>query len=346
MADILNRLTNRDALQAGLDAQRHAGPTQIDIDPIALTTALQEDVFGQDAVCERVAREIKRQAARIKRTRPLSVLLFVGPPATGKTHFAKVLANAMPGEFGVSFVEMSQFSQPHKESALFGQSKGYAGSDSYGTLTRDLRAQPRRVVILDEFEKAHREVQEKFLSAWQDGFVTESSTGEKVSTIHAIFIATSNAAYEQIEQLLGQGSIDDAQALSEACKQVLKESFSGPVLSRIDLVVPFRRLEPIDLARLVAKTIERSVDEYGLTIADQGIDVEILIDLVRDAQQRDVDAREITRMVSRTLEDQIVSFRERYPDIEAIRFHKTKTGVVTVQEGHRATATNTGTPEI
>ncbi len=78
---------------------------------------------------------------------------------------------------------MTQFaSGRHGATQLFGSSKGYIGSESYGKLTSDLRDSPEAVVLLDEFEKAHPEVHKNFLTAWNDGFVTEASDGKHIST--------------------------------------------------------------------------------------------------------------------------------------------------------------------
>lgn len=325
--DILDRLTNREALASALKGEPPPGQLEMAIDAPALAAALKAKLFGQDAVCEDVAREIKRRAAKTGRTAPLGVFFFVGPPATGKTYFAKVLAEAMPNGFAPVFVEMAQHSEPHTAASLFGQAKGYAGSDKYGLLTGALRDNPRRVVILDEFEKAHREVQEKFLSAWNDGFLTETSTGEKVATVSAIFVITSNAAEREIAQLAARHE-GDRESLSQACKRLLSAHFTGPVLSRVDRVFPFLPLGDEDLARLIAGQIERGVTEYGLELAAGGLDFHILLDAIRRARGSDADAREIGRIVSRAIDDELMDFKEQHRGVKRVRLSKADSGVV------------------
>src|SRR5262245_36111829 len=96
---------------------------------------------------------------------------------------------------------MSQCNTPMGANALFGSPKGYVGSNTYGSLTAALRDVPNAVVLLDEFEKAHPEVHKRFLTAWNDGFVTEVSDGAKIPTNTAIFILTTNAASRRIGEM-------------------------------------------------------------------------------------------------------------------------------------------------
>ena len=96
---------------------------------------------------------------------------------------------------------MSQFGQPHSAASLFGQARGYVGSTNYGALTAALRDRPDAVVLLDEFEKAHPAFHKRFLTAWNDGFVTETSDGAKVPTNETVFILTTNAASRRIGEI-------------------------------------------------------------------------------------------------------------------------------------------------
>ena len=96
---------------------------------------------------------------------------------------------------------MSQFGQPHAAASLFGQARGYVGSTSYGAMTAALRDNRNAIVLLDEFEKAHPEVHKRFLTAWNDGFITEVSDGARVATNEAIFVLTTNAASRRIGEI-------------------------------------------------------------------------------------------------------------------------------------------------
>ena len=120
---------------------------------------------------------------------------------------------------------------------------GYVGSTSYGALTAALRDVPNAVVLLDEFEKAHPEVHKRFLTAWNDGFVTEASDGAKIPTNEAIFILTTNAASRRIGEMARQHT-GDREDLDRMVKSTLADAqFAPEVLSRIDEVFAFRELQ-------------------------------------------------------------------------------------------------------
>ena len=277
--DVLDRLTNKTALQQGLQQRQSKLET---IDATELADYLKARVIGQDAVADEVAAQIRRRMAARRVGKPVAVFCFAGPPGVGKTYFAKVLTEKLYGEAKfMVFVDMAQFSQPHAASSLFGSARGYAGSNSYGTLTAALRDCPNAVVLLDEFEKAHPDVHKRFLTAWNDGFITEASDGNKVSTAGAIFVLTTNAASKTIGDLALRHT-DDRDELTRASKEALREQggFVPEVLSRIDRIFAFRPLDGLDVARVVALEIEKLVTDYDLSVADGGIDVNILLDAI------------------------------------------------------------------
>lgn len=319
--DILDRLTNKSTLEGLMENK--INPSTRSIDAAVLETELNAKVYGQAAVCRDVASQIKTRFAKTKRTKPVGVFMLAGPPATGKTWFAKVLSEGLYGENSLFLIEMSQYSQGHMASSLFGQAKGYAGSDSYGILTGALRNKPDRVILLDEIEKASRDVHTKFLSAWNDGFITETSTGEKIPTTDAIFILTTNAAQREIATLKDQYA-NDRDGYSDACKNALKDHFAPEVLSRIDRVFPFLPLEGMDIARVVARQIESSIKEYDVEL--DHIEPEVLYRSVANAAQKNADPREIARIIEKTIDHQIVDLKEQ--GTKRVRLVDTDDGIV------------------
>jgi ATP-dependent Clp protease ATP-binding subunit ClpA len=205
---------------------------------------------------------------------------------------------------------MSQFGQPHAAASLFGQARGYVGSTSYGALTAALRDVPNSIVLLDEFEKAHPDVHKRFLTAWNDGFITEVSDGARISTTEAIFVITTNAASRRIGELSSshRGSLEDLGRLAKTA--LLDAQFAPEVLSRIDEVFAFRPLEGLDIARVVALELEAQAKQFGLTIKDGGIDPAILLNAIqRLSGPMQGGVRDISRAIERDVSNGLIDAR-------------------------------------
>ncbi len=304
--DVLDRLSNKDALEHAY-SERAKRPA---LDSTDLARRIKAKVIGQDAVVDSIATQLRRRLAARRRGKPVAVFCFAGPPGVGKTHLAKVLTSELQGETArLHFFDMSQFAQPHAAASLFGQARGYVGSTSYGALTAALRDAPNAVILLDEFEKAHPEVHKRFLTAWNDGFVTELSDGGRISTAEAIFILTTNAASRQIGEIVN--SVTDTDERDRLAKAALQDAqFAPEVLSRIDDVFCFRPLAGLDVARVVALEIERLAEQYSLTIEDGGIDSAILLRAIEEmGQHMDGGVRDVARAIEREVSDGMIDAR-------------------------------------
>ena len=278
--------------------------------PQAIENFLNQHIIGQPVACREVGKMLYRRIHAPRKNKPLGVFCFAGPPGVGKTLFAKVANSLLFDDNPATLlhVDMSQFSQPHTVSNLFGQPRGHAGSDQYGQLTAQLRDVPNCIILLDEFEKAHPDVHKRFLTAWNDGFITEGSDGAHVSTQGAIFILTTNAASSQVGEI-AERYADEPEEILKATRNVLQESgFAPEVLSRIDQVFGFAPLRGLDVARVAALEIQSLVRESDLEIMHGGVDPLILLSSVIRYEKlgNSVTVRDVIRSIENDLSDGII----------------------------------------
>jgi ATP-dependent Clp protease ATP-binding subunit ClpA len=281
-------------------------------DAEALAAILKKKVIGQDKVADQITGQLKRRLAQAelskksnaKVEKPLGVFILAGPPGVGKTYFGKVLAeNMYEGKGRLVHVDMAQFMQAHATSSLVGSPQGYVGGE--GSLTSALNRDPKSIILLDEFEKAHPDVQKIFLTAWNDGFITDVRTQKHISTTQAIFMLTTNAAMDRLVEI-EQTFKDDPNGRKKAVIEALKaEKYAPEVLSRIDSIFVFEALDDTGMARLAAVEIQMLAKKYNLTVTK--IDTDYLVALITNGEAfASGGARELSRILDTQLGDQML----------------------------------------
>ncbi|PXW88992.1 ATP-dependent Clp protease ATP-binding subunit ClpE [Streptohalobacillus salinus] len=277
---------------------------------------LASKVIGQDHAVEKVAKAIRRSRAGLKSEhRPIGSFLFVGPTGVGKTELTKVLAEELFGtKDSLIRLDMSEYMEKHAVSKIIGSPPGYVGHDEAGQLTEKVRRKPYSLILLDEIEKAHPDVQHMFLQIMEDGRLTDSH-GRTVSFKDTVIIMTSNAGTAHKELHVGFNN-DHNEAVSTL--EQLKDYFKPEFLNRFDSIITFNALEQADLIKIV----ELMLDELRETLTHLDYRLEVSDEakafLSKKGYDRHFGARPLRRVIQETVEDGITDLLLEEDSVETI----------------------------
>jgi len=223
-------------------------------------------LVDQDAAVRAVADAVRRSRAGLQDpNRPIGSFLFLGPTGVGKTELAKALAEFLfDSESAMVRLDMSEFGERHNVARLIGAPPGYIGYEEGGRLTEAIRRRPYSVILLDEIEKAHRDVFNVLLQVLDDGRLTDGQ-GRTVDFRNTVVIMTSNLGSQLIADLAGT---DEARVRREI-QNLLKSAFLPEFLNRIDETIIFHPLGMNELTQIVGiqlGRLERQLSEAGLTL--------------------------------------------------------------------------------
>lgn len=216
-----------------------------------LEPALKSVVFGQNPAIEAIAAAIKLARSGLREEeKPIGSFLFAGPTGVGKTEVAKQLAKIL----GVEFVrfDMSEYMERHAVSRLIGAPPGYVGFDQGGLLTDAIAKTPHAVLLLDEIEKAHAEIQNILLQVMDHGTLTDAN-GRQTDFRNVIIIMTTNAGAREL-QAGGIGFIRQP-GVGAGDSQAVKEMFSPEFRNRLDAIISFQPLSEDIILSIVDKFI-------------------------------------------------------------------------------------------
>ncbi|MBE9125325.1 MULTISPECIES: ATP-dependent chaperone ClpB [unclassified Coleofasciculus] len=267
---------------------------------------LHKQVIGQLEAVAAVAAAIRRARAGMKDPgRPIGSFLFLGPTGVGKTELARALAQFLfDSEDAIVRIDMSEYMEKHAVSRLVGAPPGYVGYEEGGQLSEAIRRRPYSVVLLDEVEKAHRDVFNILLQVLDDGRITDSQ-GRTVDFRNTIVVMTSNIGSDHILSVAG----DDSQyeEMRKRVTQALRSHFRPEFVNRVDDIMIFHTLTRTELSQIVMIQLQR----IQRLLADQ----KIVIELSSEARDYLVDvgydpvygARPLKRAIQRELENPIAT---------------------------------------
>ena len=271
---------------------------------------LHKRVIGQDEAVKALAQSIRRTRSGLKDpNRPGGSFIFAGPTGVGKTELAKALAEFLFGdEDALIQLDMSEFSEKHTASRLFGAPPGYVGYDEGGQLTEKVRRKPFSVVLFDEVEKAHPDIFNSLLQILEEGRLTDSQ-GRKVDFKNTVIIMTTNLGTRDINKGVLTGfqtadhSTHDYGRMKSKVAEELKQHFRPEFLNRVDDTIVFPPLTKPEIARIVdlmiAKLARRmEAQDMRLQLTDEAR--ELLADVGFDPV---LGARPLRRAIQREIED-------------------------------------------
>jgi len=271
---------------------------------------LHKRVIGQDEAVKALAQSLRRTRSGLKDpNRPGGSFIFAGPTGVGKTELAKALAEFLFGdEDALIQLDMSEFSEKHTASRLFGAPPGYVGYDEGGQLTEKVRRKPFSVVLFDEVEKAHPDIFNSLLQILEEGRLTDSQ-GRKVDFKNTVIIMTTNLGTRDINKGVLTGfqtadhSTHDYGRMKSKVAEELKQHFRPEFLNRVDDTIVFPPLTKPEIARIVdlmiAKLAKRmEAQDMRLQLTDEAR--ELLADVGFDPV---LGARPLRRAIQRKIED-------------------------------------------
>ena len=272
---------------------------------------LHKRVVGMDDAIKALSQAIRRTRAGLKDPRrPGGSFIFAGPTGVGKTELAKTLAEFLFGdEDSLIQLDMSEYSEKHTVSRLFGSPPGYVGYEEGGQLTEKVRRKPFSVVLFDEVEKAHPDIFNTLLQVLEDGRLTDSQ-GRMVDFKNTVIIMTTNLGTRDITKgLLGFSAGPDSRSEYDRMKakvqDELKQHFRPEFLNRVDDIIVFPQLSREEIVSIV----DLEIAKLDVRLKDKDMGLELTTGAKDLLAKRGYDpvlgARPLRRTIQREIEDML-----------------------------------------
>ena len=279
---------------------------------LGMEALLADRVVGHTPAMERIARVLRRNAAGLRGRRPIGSFLLLGPTGVGKTETAKAIAEALfHSPDAMTRLDFSEYAEAHSVARLVGAPPGYVGHEAGGQLTEAVRRRPYQVILLDEIEKAHRDVLEAFLQVFDEGRLTDGR-GRRVDFTNAVIVMTSNLGAAEAGAIKAERSVGFSRAPIAVAPDRLATTMIGAakahlppeLYNRIDEVLCFGALtrpEVAEIARRLLGGLADSLLARGVRLDVDPAAIDIL--LAAGGFDAEMGARPMKRTIARLIEN-------------------------------------------
>lgn len=283
-----------------------------------LNKSIKQSVIGQDAAIDSICKAIKRNSVGLRENKTIASLFLLGKSGVGKTLVAKTLAKEMFGsEKNMVRIDMSEYNDQTATNKLIGSSAGYVGYDRGGILTEAIKNKRYCVLLLDEMEKASKEVYNLFLQVFDEGWLSDN-TGQRIDFKNVIVLMTSNVGVKDAAEY-GKG-LGFNENVEENSKRIidkeLKKKFPPEFINRLDEVVIFNGLKDEDLRKIIdleISKLKKRVQNIGFVLNTDSDINDVILNKVQNSKE--YGARPIARTIQTEIEDNIsdLILRNDYP---------------------------------
>ena len=269
---------------------------------LVLEDRIHQRLVGQDEAVEAVSNAVRRNRSGLQDpNRPIGSFIFLGPTGVGKTELCKALAEVMfDNEDAMIRLDMSEFMERHTVSRLIGAPPGYVGYEEGGALTEAIRRRPYSVILLDEIEKAHRDVFNVLLQVLDDGRLSDNR-GHTVDFTNTIIVMTSNVGSQVIQEIAKEGGTEEE--MRDAVMETLQTRLLPEFLNRVDEIMIFHPLQK----EQIRKIVELQVARLRKQLTDKGIELDVtetaLDEIASEGYDPTYGARPLKRVIQQRIQN-------------------------------------------